>query len=431
MRASLLAFAVLGLCPAAFSQSGSFAITGVKVFLGDGRSMESANIVIQDGKIISVSTDPVAGSITTIDGKGKVLYPGFIDAYSTRLTKSAPEPKQEGKPDLGSTAPPYMWIGNRKGIFSDFGAADNLDLEKDSSSYENGITTTLLSPNKGSIRGSAAVINLLPSTDKGRVLNPVAGFGISFRNGAGDGYPSNILGVVALMRQVLADAKSLAEGAQLSTAKDKPTWIKALEDLSPLVTGKKPGIVEANMDREIDRSLKLGEEFGFQVMLAGGRDAYKMTDLLKSRNVPVLWTVDNLIEPNVEPDKPTVAAADVTPTEVKVERHVRWEEQMAGPKALATSGVKFAFSSGSSPGSYLENIRKLEKFGVDKDLALKAMTIYPAEILGVSDRVGSIEAGKLANLVLMSGEFMNKDSKVERVWVAGTAVVEPKKEVAK
>ena len=180
MRSYLLAFASLLTTQLALAQSGDFAITGAKVVVGDGQVLEGTTVVVKNGKIESLTATPAPAGMTIVDAKGKVLYPGFIDAYSTRLTKSAPDPKMEGKPDQNTSAPPYMWVGNRKGIYSDFGAAENLDFEKDSGSYENGITTVLLAPSKGCIRGSCAVVNLLPSTDKTRVLNSQFGFGLGF-----------------------------------------------------------------------------------------------------------------------------------------------------------------------------------------------------------------------------------------------------------
>lgn len=426
MRPYLLALAGLLTVNIAAAQSTDFAITGAKVVVGDGQILDGATVVVKNGKIDSVSTSAPPAGLTVIDGKRKFLYPGFIDAYSTRLSKSAPEPKSEGKPDIGISAPPYMWIGNRKGIFSDFGVADNLDFDKDTTSYENGITTVLLAPNKGCVRGSCAVVNLLPAADKSRILNKQYGFGLGFRNGGGEGYPSNILGVLALMRQVLADAKSLSDGVELNTEKTKPYWMKSLEDLKPLVTGTRPGIFEANLDREIERSLRFGTEFGFPVMIAGGRDAYKVASQLNGSKVTVLYAVDTLIEPSVEPDKPTVEAADQTPIEFKRERHDKWAEQMSGVAGMAKSGVRFAFSSGSSPGQYLDNVRNIIKFGLNKDLALKAMTVDAAGILGVSDQMGTISVGKQANLVLMSGDFADTTSKVERVWITGKATLEPK-----
>jgi imidazolonepropionase-like amidohydrolase len=104
---------------------------------------------------------------------------------------------------------------------------------------------------------------------------------------------------------------------------------------------------------------------------------------------------------------------------------------MGCASVLAKNGVQFAFSSGGNPSLYLDNIRKLLNFGIDKDTALKAMTLNAAEILGVKDQVGSIEVGKQANLVLMSDEFTNASSKVTHVWITGKVVLEPKKEAGK
>lgn len=432
MRTYSLALLALGLASAAHAQSADFAITGAKVYIGDGKVLDSATVVVKNGKIDSVSTDAAPAGLTAIDGKGKVLYPGFIDAYSTRLTKTPPNPSTDGKPDIGVEAPPYMWIGNHKGIYSDFPSAPNLDFDKDTSAWDSGITAALVIPRQGSIRGAGAVINILPAADKdARVLDDSFGFGMSYRNGGGEGYPSNILGVIALMRQTLADAKSLAEGANLAKPDDKAPWKKALEDLKPLVTGQKPAVFELNMDREIARTFHIADEFGFKFMVAGGRDAYKMIPDLKARQIPVLYTIDNLIEPSVEPDKADTDPADVTPIEYKKERHDRWEEQINGIADIAKSGLPFAFGTSSAPAQYLESIRGFIKHGLDKDLALKAMTINPATILGVQSKLGTIETGKLASLVLMSGEFTDEKSKVERVWVAGKPVVEPKKEGGK
>lgn len=420
----LLAAAVAALPFMAWAQSTDFAIVGVTVKVGDGRQVENALVIVREGKIASVSPGGQAPSgMATVKGAGKFLYPGFIDAYSTRLTKTAPEPNLDGRPDAATQAPPTMWAGNLKGIYGDFSASGNLDFDRDNSSFENGITTSLLVPNKGSIRGAAALVNLLPPAEKERVLNPEVGFGLSYRAGAGSGYPSNILGVVALMRQTLADAKSTADGADVGAP---PAALKGLQSLAPLVTGKKPGIFESNFDREIERSMRLAEEFGFKFMVAGGRDAYKIAPMLKLNSIPVLLQVDYLDQPTVTPDSDSVPPADRQPLEYKQERLARWQEQIKGSQVLASAGVEFAFSSGAQPSQYLKNVRRLIKEGLSTEAALTAMTMTPAKLFGASDKVGSIETGKLANLVLMSGPFESEASVVESLWISGKMVTETK-----
>ncbi|MEI7575910.1 MAG: amidohydrolase family protein [Armatimonadota bacterium] len=413
----------------AVAQSGITVITDVTVKVGDGRTLENQSVLVADGKILAVGNIlNLSGNPTKISGKGKFLYPGFIDAYSTRLQKSAPEPKQEGRPETNTTAPPYMWAGNRKGIYSDYSAASLLDFEKDSSLYENGVTTAFLAPNKGSIRGAGAIVNLLPSTAKDRIINPDGPFGMSYRGGSGEGYPSNILGVIALMRQVLADAKSTAEGVDVGSPKDN---LKALTDLGPLMTGKRAGVFEVSLDREIDRSARIAAEFSFPFMIAGGRDAYKTIPTLTKSKAAVLLMVDYNDAPSVEPDKDTVAPADRTPTEFKQERFDRWKEQISAPTKLFRAGIPVAFSSGTSPGDFLKNIRVLIKNGLPVDDALKAMTINPAKIFGLDSQLGTVEVGKMANLVLMSGPMESETSKVEGLWIAGTPIVDPTKGGAK
>ena len=413
----------------AAAQNATTVITEVTVKVGDGRTLENQTVLIADGKILAVGNLlEYLGNPVKVSGKGKYLYPGFIDAYSTRLQKSAPEPKQEGRPDTNTAAPAFMWAGNRKGIYSDFPSAGLLDFEKDSSSFENGITTTFLAPSKGSIRGAGAVVNLLPASAKDRVLLADGPFGLSYRGGAGEGYPSNILGVIALMRQVLADAKSTAEGVDVGSPKDN---LKALTDLGPLLTGKRAGVFEVNLDREIERSSRIAAEFGFPFMIAGGRDSYRTIPLLTKTKSPVLLMVDYVDAPSVEPDKETVAPADRTPVEVKQERFARWKEQISAPAKLFQAGIPVAFSSGSSPSDFLKNVRVLIKNGLPAEDALKAMTINSAKIFGLDSQLGTVEVGKLANLVLMSGPMENESSKVEGLWIAGTPIVDPTKGGAK
>jgi hypothetical protein len=400
-----------------------FAIVGARIEIGNGLSLEQGTVVFSNGKIVDIQPGKKAPTdATVIDGAGKVLYPGFIDAYSTRLSKSTPEFKPEGKPDATSTAPATMWIGNRKGIAAEWAVADQLDFEKDDSSYDNGVTTALLAPSRGTIRGSAAIVDLLPSTNKDRVRNNNFAMAMSFRGGTGDGYPTNVLGVFALLKQTLSDAKSQYDGVKLYTEEKKPTWMASLDALQPVVGGVLPGMFDVNLDREIERAMRVSDEFGFKLIVAGGRDSYRLAPELASRNIPVLLSIDYGSMPSIEPDK----GPDGVPVEVKQERLDKWKEQIAGYKSLAKAGVSFAFCSGSSPSSFLENARVLIKNGADKDEVLRIMTSGAANLLGLGSSVGTIEIGKRANLVLMNKDFDQADAKPERVWIQGISVKEPK-----
>jgi imidazolonepropionase-like amidohydrolase len=403
------------------TKASDFAIVHARIEIGNGDVIEDGTVYVKDGKIAAVgSTVSLAEGIKTIDAKGKVLYPGFIDAFTTNNVRSASEPRTDGKPDQSVTAPASLWIGTRKGISPELKAETNLDLDPDDDQFTSGITTVAAFPARGSLRGTGAVVNLLPAKDKTRVVKPGIGMGMSFRNGPGSGYPSDVLGVNALLRQTLHDAKSLVQGAQLYPATDKkPFWMASIEALTPVVTGQMPGYFDVTLEREILRSIRVSEDFGFKLVIAGGRDSYRVATTLAEKQVPVILNVDFGAEPSVTPDDSKTPVSSQTPVEVKQERLAKWKEQVQGVSTLQQAGIKIALTSGGTPKEFLENVRRLIKNGWAKGEALKSLTSRAANLLGVEKELVTIETGKVANLVLMSGEFDNDKTTVASVWVAG------------
>jgi imidazolonepropionase-like amidohydrolase len=171
---------------------------------------------------------------------------------------------------------------------------------------------------------------------------------------------------------------------------------------------------------------RIADEFGFKALYGGAHDAYKLIPMLKAKDAAVLVSIDLGAEP---PLKPTEGSE--TPDAVLAERHDTWVERSQNVKKLLEAGVPVAFTSfGGNLGDYLKNVRKLVASGIDKETALKCMTSGAATILGVSDKVGSIEVGKQANLVLMSGDLADDKSEVQSVFVEGKKV-DVKKEAGK
>jgi len=432
---SIMPLVALGLVATGWPQDKTapnqldLAIVNARIEIGNGKVIEKGTVIIRGGKIVSVGPDS-PGDLTTIDASGKVLYPGFIDGWVTRGVKVAPAPSEDGKPNATVTAPPTMWVGNRKGISSEWRAADNLDFERDESTYQAGFTTAIIGPGRGCLRGIAAAVDLVPSTVNGRVLVADAGQGMSFRNGAGQGYPSNILGVIALLRQTLADGQSYAAGAELYPSGPKPKWMASIEALQPLLSRKSPALFEANLQREIERAIRIADEFSFDLRVVGGRDAFRIATLLAERKIPVILNPDLGTEPSLKPPADT-PASDATPLEILKERNDRWQEQAKGAAILQQSGVPIAFSSeGNLVSEFLANVRQVIKRGLPREAALKALTIGAAEIFGLASQTGSIEVGKRANLVLMDGDFASEKATVQRLWIDGRPMFE-KKEVAK
>ncbi|HVT12450.1 MAG TPA: amidohydrolase family protein [Fimbriimonadaceae bacterium] len=409
-----------------FGQTKPVAIVNARIETGDGKVIPSGVVVIRDGKIVSVSEMPgnTAGD-DILDAKGKTLYPGFIDGYSTRGLKLPDAPSSGSAPDSLNTAPPTMWHGNRKGIRFDVVAGKCLDLADElKDNYAQGITTALLSSGAGTIRGIASIVTY---TDKGDVLVPSEAAEISIRGGGfggggGGGYPGSLLGIIALTRQILFDAQQYAQFPP--EKKDD-----GFENLKPLMTKQIPALFNADTDRDIVRCGHLADEFGFKEMVCMARDAYKQIDTLKAHNAAVMASIDLGDEPSVKPpDNPT---SDSAPPEVLAETHQNWVERSQNVSKLIAAGIPVAFSStGASLGDFLKNVRKLIAAGVSRQDALKCLTSGAATILGVADKIGTIEAGKQANLVLMTGDFADANSEVDTVFVEGK-LIKVKKEAGK
>lgn len=416
----LLALSATG----AFAQTKDVAITGARIEIGDGKSIAVGTVLIHEGKIAAVGDNvTVPPGTDVVDAKGKVLFPGFIDAYSTRGLKLPDAPAAGTPPDSKTTAPATMWHGNRKGIRADIVASKCLDIKDQlSSNYEQGITTALLTPGTGTIRGISTIITY---TDAGDILVPSAAGEIAIRGGGFGGggggganaepvYPGSLLGIIGLARQVLVDAQQYANDP---SAKKDDTF----ENLKPLMLKQIPALLSADNEREIVRSGRIADEFGFKPLYGGAHDAYLVIDMLKAKNAAVLASVEAGAEP---PVKDTAGIpSDGTPEEILVERHTTWVERSQNIKRLIDAGVPVAFSSfGGNLSDFLKNVRKVIATGVPRDTALKCMTSGAATILGVGDRVGTIEVGKQANLVLMSSDFADEKSEVQSVFVEGKKI---------
>lgn len=401
------------LAQGAFGQTRDIALVGAKIEVGDGRVIPTGTIVIHAGKIAAVG-DSVAtpDGADVIDGKGLVVYPGFVDAYSTQGLKLPDLPSSGTPPDTRNTAPATMWHTNHRGIRSDVVAAKCLDLaDRMKDSYAMGITTALLTSGTGSVRGIASVVDY---AGKGTVLVPSAAGELALRGGGGGGgggYPGTLFGVTALTRQVLIDAQTYAKDP---TAKKDQSF----DNLKPLVTGQIPALFAADSAREVVRASRFADEFGFKWIVYGGKEAYRELDLIKGKQVPVILSVDVQDAPSKKMD----SGEDATPQEVLDERYDIWVEHSLNPKKLNEAGIPLAFSLGSGFADYLKGIRKMIAAGLPRDAALKAMTLGGASILGVADRTGSIEAGKLANLVIMSGDFVDDKSQIKTVLAEGARI---------
>lgn len=409
----LLPLAVAALSVAAFAQDApkTIAITDVRIERGDGTVIERGTIVVRDGLIDAMGSNVAApAGALVVPGAGMTVYPGFVDGFSTRGLKVPTQETQTARVST-LTAPATMWEKNRKGIRSDVRASTFLDLKTATEDFhKQGIVSGLLAPGNGTLRGICAVAQFLPDAAEANLPNPSFGLEASFRGGTGEGYPGNILGIIALLRQTLYDAQRY--GTLDDAEKDE-----ALAGLGPALQGSMPTLFNADTEVEILRAINIADEFGLKLILVGGREAWKQADLLKKRNIPVLLNL------NVG-DAPSLTESDDTEPGDRVPQAVRdaalaeWKERAANAGALEKAGVIFAFSTeGDALGDYLTNVRTAISNGLPRERALRAMTAIPAALLGLKG--GTLEVGGPANIAVLDGDFADSKTRVAHVVVAG------------
>ena len=420
---ALAAIAVLVLPLAAQRNVPStYAITNARLFPVSAPTIERGTVIIRDGLIVALGANvAVPADAQVIDGTGLTVYPGLFDSYGSIGLPPAPPAAVGGGRGAGAPAAPAPatpvrggsgnTFNDPRGVDPELRAADQVKVDDDAldGPRSAGITTALTAPTAGVFQGQSALINLAGATPAAMVIKPAVAQHIAFasggRGGGGGGYPASLMGVFAVIRQELLDAQRYrdikAAYEKNPRGMQRPEFDAALESLLPVLAKQQPVIMNVNTRREIDRAIDLSREFGFRLIIAGGSEAYLVTDRLKSENIPVLLSI-NFPRRTAAP----LPDADPEPTRVLRER----VEAPRSPGRLQAAGVKFALQSGgiTTWSEFTANVKRAVEAGLPADQAVRAMTLQPAEIFGVADRLGSLEVGKIANLTITRGEAVNQ-----------------------
>ncbi|MDF1505326.1 amidohydrolase family protein, partial [Roseisolibacter sp. H3M3-2] len=294
-----------------------------------------------------------------------------------------------------------------------------VDADAFAAAHAAGFTAALAAPPSGILAGQSALITLGDDPAALVLKAPVAQH-VGFTPVRGGGYPNSLLGVFSALRQMLLDAQHYrdeqAAYARSARGMTRPAYDAALDALQPVLARTQPVVMQADTKREIERALDLAKEFNLRAIIAGGAEADQVADRLKAENVPVLLSANF-------PRRPQQAAnADADPEPLRVLR-ARVEAPQV-PSRLAKAGVRFAFQSGglANAADLLANVQRAVEQGLPADQAARAMTLAPAEILGVGDRVGTLEVGKIANLTLVRGSLGAANARVAQLFVDGRPV---------
>jgi imidazolonepropionase-like amidohydrolase len=376
----------------------TIAITNARIFPVSSPPIESGTLLIRHGKIAEIGPRVnVPKGAQRIDGAGLSIYPGWIDGLAqVGILEVSSIRGSVDTAEIGAFNPQAQaWV------------AVNPHSDKLKTARVNGVTTALVYPAGGTIGGAASVVNLLGQYPKDMVLVSQAGLIVNMRpprQGPPDvAEPSaarlaeHILSIKSYLREAKAYAEMRArQGAGGSI--ELP-----LEGMLPYMRGERPVIAIADMLRDIRAAVDLSVELGLKLIIAGGAEAWKAAALLKEKNVGVLYDGVHALPLRREDD---------------------YDLPFTTPEILRRAGVKFAIVSGSSADSRNLPYRAAQAaaYGLEREDALRSITQWPAELLGISGSVGTLEPGKVANVLISRGDPLDIRSEIKYVFVAGKLV---------
>jgi len=436
------------------------------VTLGFGEDANLATLLLREGRITAIleADAPVPPGMRIVDGEGLVCLPSFVDGYTrTGVATPAPDPDQDLPVDTGSDVRVDMRLANRKGIEPAFRAAEALEFgAKETDQWrEAGFGLALVSPAGQLLSGTSVLATTREAAARDQVVQPDVFAHAAFqastpgaeegRRRSSGGYPSTLMGFISQLRQFFMDSQrhaDLVARHQSGRPGMRPPFDADLEAGLTLIKGKQVLVCEAESNRDIERWIKLSDEFGLTIAISGGRDAWRVADLLVERDIPVFMTLswgkevkDPLEkskkkkgkkgeeqageEPEAEAEEPEETEEVEEPAEpeevegtedieedepvweyeeplaVRLAKRAEWEEKRDCALRLNEAGVRFAFGTGGEkPKKLMGKVRDLVEAGLPEDVALRALTTEPASLLGHSGRVGQIAAGYDATFTL-------------------------------
>ncbi len=378
----------------------TIAITGGKVFPVSGPPIENGTVVITNGRITAVGANvAIPSDAQRVDATGKWVTPGLINS-STQL----------GLVEIGQVADTRDARAQGKdNIAAAFTVWDGLNPNSVmlAPARKEGVTTFVVIPTGGLVSGQAAIIDLVNGTTTDMILrSPVAMVAeIGDAQQAGTGSRGEL---IVKLKELLEDTRFFmnhrAAFDRAQTRRFEASRLD-LEAMIPVIQGKLPLLVTVDKQSDIDAAMRIAREFGLKLIIGGGAEAWMMADKLAAAHIPVLTGAMNNI--------PAGFAA--------------LGQRQENPALLVAAGVRVALVGNAGGGDEEAfNVRNIKHeagnsvaYGQNWDNALKSVTLWPAEIFGVSDRVGSLQPGREANVVVWSGDPFEFTTRAEHVWVRG------------
>jgi imidazolonepropionase-like amidohydrolase len=406
-RSTLAALFLSALGPVAGAQT--IAITGARVYPVSGPMIENGTVLMRDGTIVAVGANvAIPADAQRIDAAGKVVTPGLVNA-ATQLTLveigavgSTREAQARGKEGIAAAYRPWEGLNPTSVLIS---PARNA-----------GVTTVLVTPSGGLIAGQAGVIHLVQGTAADMLLKAPVAMVASLGPARGPNAMPRAETIMRL-REILDDARVFrTRRADFERAQTRSLAAGRLdlEALLQVLDGKIPMLVEADKSSDIEAAMKLSRDYGFRLIILGGAEAWQIADRLAAARVPVLTGAMNNIP----------------------ESFTSLGQRQENAGILSRAGVAVSVIGNAGGGDEdafnVRNVRfeagNAVAYGMDWNAALRSVTLTPAETFGVADRVGSLAPGKVADVVIWSGDPLEFASQAERVFVSGRELSQPSRQ---
>ncbi|WP_422354437.1 amidohydrolase family protein [Roseivirga pacifica] len=410
--------------------TSTYALTNATVVTAPGSQLTNATVVVKNGLIMGIGSNvSIPADAQVIDASGLYVYAAFIDGMSNTGAERPDNPERPR--DLFTPDPPNDYAG----ITPERSVVDQLSIENSAIAQmrEAGFGISNAAPYGRMLPGSTSLIMLKDADHVDELVLEKDNALYAQWVGAPGAYPGNILGMMAKWRNLYTNAvndKSHADMfAENPSGLPRPTNDRVSMAFYPVLTKDKSVMFDVDGMLEVRRAMRLQGDLGFKLIVAGVEQSWTLIDELKSTNTPIFLSLDLPKEPKNAKEGDDISEE----VEALEARRMEFYNLHVGQAAeLEKAGIKFGFSAkGIRGGDLKKNLTTMIEHGLSEDAALAALTTNAADILGISQVAGTVQTGKVANLMVTSAPYFTKDSQVRYMFVDGEKYEYEKKEAKK